>query len=282
MPSSGAVSQVAIEMSGVTCATLDELSVQWRELSDDYGEGGDDLWPHNTVARDVREYACGAVGRGDAPHLHDASEAVACRNLAAAAESALVGAYVMRGDEGDHSWRAFSAPAVVGDAAVELASRLSRVGVSDGVTPAGGAVPAPAGEQPAPPATALVTSLEVHAACGGAINPRLLFEPRALRGFVDDSMTERRERCGAGEEEVAVELARYRALEELLSAEGDGASGSAGAAGDAGRPRLHAASATYLRPVESREVRGCVFPHFIVARTMSGSLVGVVGNTVWT
>jgi hypothetical protein len=144
----------------------------WAECSYNYGvesddPNDDDRWTRNNIASDAVAFACGRLASprevGYAPeHLHDAAEARACAELAAAAEERLRGAYTYRGDEGDHPWRAFVSPALLG-------------------------APAPAG------AAGLVTAAEIAAAFGGALSPRQRFAVSPMAVEVDRAEAEQRD-----------------------------------------------------------------------------------------
>jgi len=134
------------------------LDSPWLEICETYGADNraspqdDGQWTHNALARGAVEFACGRVARaGDAgAHEHADGDAAACAALADAAAAALAGTRVGHGDEGDHEWRRFVAPALAAG--------------------------------PAPPA-GCVTEAELRAALGGALCPapalRLVLQPLA-------------------------------------------------------------------------------------------------------
>lgn len=176
----------------------------------------DSRWLRNAVAADYVVLSCGQLSSGTDNHPpHEPGEAERCVELAQSCAAALSGVYVQRGDESDHCFEPFSAPAAAG----------------------------------AP--WARVDEGALSAACGGALCPQLRFEATPLADYLD----------GCEEDEEA-----YRSLAALFEAEG-------------------CSQATCFRPLELSEgdLRlTCVYPHFIVALTPGGSLVGVFGLTVWT
>lgn len=121
------------------CARCDASAHPWREAADTYGltlqeavawntdgnrnnnnnvastHNADARWVRNAVAADVVGCTCGAVGSAStwAP-LHCAKEAALCRAIADECVAALAGVDVRRGDESDHPWCAFVAPATPG------------------------------------------------------------------------------------------------------------------------------------------------------------------------
>lgn len=101
-----------------------------------------------------------------------------------------------------------------------------------------------------------ISGEELLAAACGALWPALVFSPRPLA----EVAAELDAREG---EEATNEGAAWRAAAAALEA--------AGARGGA-----------YLRPVERGGFGPSVMPHFLLARTPAGSLVGAVGATVWT
>jgi len=143
-----------------TCDAAPALLAPWLEVMDSYGveDGGlgpnaDPRWPRNVLATDAVLRACGRPCSASvvAPALpHAPGDAAACAAAAAAMAAALAGLYVRRGDEGDHAWFAFSAPALAGAA------------------------------EPPPPLDALVLQDELRAACGGALSPHIAYRSTAL------------------------------------------------------------------------------------------------------
>jgi len=240
------------------CAPLPNapLAPHWLELCADYDVGEDDAalpFVNNNVARDAVAFPCGRIASAAAaaPHAHAAGEAERCGAIAARAEAALAGLYVGLGDEGDHRWRAFSAPALLG---------------GHGGGDAGGAV------------GGLVTPAELRAALGGALVPGLEFRAVPLADALADFARRRETEVDPAREpnRVAGEGECFGAFERALGGGGVGNNVAAAAGFEHG-------SQTYLRPLDVRVAGGgCVFPHFLVARTLGGSLVGVLGSTVWT
>jgi hypothetical protein len=200
----------------------DSLSaLAWEEAADTYGfdsaePAADSRWLRNAVSLNYVVFSCGRLSSGTDNHPpHEPGEAERCVELAQRCAAALSGVYVQRGDESDHRFEPFSAPAAAG----------------------------------AP--WARVDEGALSAACGGALCPQLRFEATPLADYLDG--------C---EEDVEA----YRSLAALFEAEG-------------------CRQATSFRPLELREGNlrlTCVYPHFIVALTPGGSLVGVFGLTVWT
>jgi hypothetical protein len=275
------------------------LPAPWRELAESYGvipapaprNDADAaaaaaaaearlLWPSNVVALDAVAFACGRVARGGGldGHAHDARELARCRALAARAQTLLAGTVVGRGDEGDHPWLAFCAPALLDGAAAPLAAAAAAAAGAGAIAAA-----ADAGEGAAPPLV-LVSEAELRRACGGALAPRLHFTSSALPQEAARYARELAEADhGGGAGGLANAAAAFSSLARFLAGELDGAEeGGEGEGEDEDEAAgLQRGSATYLRPID-RHGCGAVFPHFAVARTGAGSLVGVVGATVYT
>ena len=131
---------------------------------------GDGRWTHNAVSADALVFACGrlasAAGGGGAAHAHAhvAGDEAACAALAEAAAAALAGSRVGRGDEGDHAWLPFTAPAL-----------LAAAGAGAGAAAGGG-----------------VTEEELRAALGGALcpAPALRLVPVRLAAALDEWMAD--------------------------------------------------------------------------------------------
>jgi hypothetical protein len=272
------------------CARLvAALPAPWRELAESYGvvaapAPGDNadadaaearlLWPNNVVALDAAAFACGRLARGGGldGHAHDARELERCRALAARAQTLLAGTVVGRGDESDHPWLALCAPALLGGAAAPPAAA--------GANAAAAAAVADAGAAP----LLLVSEAELRRACGGALAPGLRFASSALPQEAARCARELAEADhGGGAGGLANAAAAFSSLARFLAGELDGAEeGGEGEGEDEDEAAgLQRGSATYLRPLD-RHGCGAVFPHFAVARTGAGSLVGVVGATVYT
>ena len=116
--------------------------------------------------------------------------------------------------------------------------------------------PPPAPE--VPPPRGLVSGEELLSAACGALWPELAFAPPRPAAEVAAELDAREG------EEATNEGAAWRAAAAALEAAG-------------------ARGAAYLRPVERGGGFGpSVWPHFLLARTPTGSLVGAVGATVWT
>jgi hypothetical protein len=164
----------------------------WQEVMDSYGieseaPNSDPRFPHNCVASDARVLACGrlqsaSVVTSALPHAP--SEVAACRAAAARIEALLADRYVSRGDEGDHRWRAFSAPALEGERAAEAA---------------------------------LVGEDELRSACGGALWPAVKYRCSPLAAEIA-RVREEDEENGAAEAEALQALADEAARELGLRA----------------------------------------------------------------
>ena len=133
-------------------------------------------------------------------------------------------------------------------------------------------------------AGAPVTVAELQRACGGALRPTMRFASEPLAEAMAGFARRREERGGDDANAISDEAAAFDALALTLTGGGGGGGGGDGeiAAEDV---EVDAGSAVYLRPVEDfggGGGGGCVYAHFIVARTARGSLFGVVGSTVWT
>ena len=267
------------------CARLDgPLPAPWRELSEAYGveapAGADAaarLWPNNGIALDAVAFACGRVARGDdagGDHAHDAHELARCRALAARAQTLLAGTVVGRGDESDHAWLAFCAPALLGDdeapAAAEAAAAAAAADAAVAAAENGAGAAANASD-----AALLVSEAELRRACGGALCATLRFERAALPQAAEQHarrLAEEAEHDGGGGGHANA-AAAFCSLARLLACDEGGGEGEAAG--------LQRGSATFFR-AHDRAGSGCVYPHFAVARTAAGSVVGVVGATVWT
>jgi hypothetical protein len=262
------------------CARLvAALPAPWRELAESYGvvaapAPGDNadadaaearlLWPNNVVALDAAAFACGRLARGGGldGHSPDARELERCRALAARAQTLLAGTVVGRGDESDHPWLAVCAPALLGGAAAGAIAAAADAG------------------EGAAPLLVLVSEAELRRACGGALAPGLHFASSALpqeAARYARELAEADRAGGAGG--LANAAAAFSSLARVLAGELDGA--EEGEEGEDEAAGLQRGSATYLRPLDCHGC-GAVFPHFAVARTGAGSLVGVVGATVYT
>ena len=156
----------------VTCRLDPRRLDHWSECRDNYGierenPNDDDRWTNNSVASDAVAFACGRLASPReagyaSEHLHDTVEARTCTELAAAAEERLRGAFTHRGDEGDHPWRAFAAPAILGAAAPAVVAGL-------------------------------VTAAEIAAAFGGALSPHQRFAISPMAAEVDRAEAEQRD-----------------------------------------------------------------------------------------
>jgi len=126
-------------------------------------------------------------------------------------------------------------------------------------------VPLIVGEAPfaAAEAAGPLDAAALRAACGGALQPELGFEARAA----DDASLVEFDAAAAAAGDVDAQRNMDDAIAWLAAVHELGA-------------RL--GRITYLRPLEGRDTRGCVFPHFLVGVTQAGSLAGVFGLTVWT
>ena len=147
-----------------TCDAAPELLAPWREVMEAHaldgglGPNADPRWPHNTLATDALVRACGrpCSASVNAPALaHAPGDAARCAAAAAAMAAALAGLYVRRGDEGDHAWFAFCAPALLSS-------------------------------EPPPALDALVQQEELRAACGGALSPHIAYRSTALAAEAAD------------------------------------------------------------------------------------------------
>lgn len=185
----------------------------WRELSETYGVDNrgspqdDAQWQHNALALGAVQFACGRLAcAGDAgAHDHVPGDAEACAALADAAAAALAGTRVGRGDEGDHEWQRFVAPALA------------------------------AGP---PVAAGCITEAELRAALGGALCPppalRMVLQPLAAamdsweRDFADGDE-------GADPNMLADAVAPLRAVREVLLGGDGGASAAYARPADGGR-----------------------------------------------
>jgi len=170
--------------------------------ADDAEAAGAARWTHNALASDVRQFACGrlasAADAAAGAHSHAAGDAAACAALAAVAAAALAGAYVGRGDEGDHHWLPFVAPALAGAPAAVVGA---------------------------------VREAELRAALGGALcpAPALRFAPQPLAEALRAWELE----LAAGDEggdpnRLADALAPLRALRQTFLAAGGGGGGGGG------------------------------------------------------
>ena len=119
----------------------------------------DPRWPHNVLALDAQALHCGRLASASASVCvaaplrgHAPGAPAQCAALAASMAARLQGLLVRRGDESDHAWFAFSAPALAGAAAA-----------------LGGG---------------LVTEEELRAACGGALSPHVRFKCSSLEAEV--------------------------------------------------------------------------------------------------
>jgi hypothetical protein len=176
----------------------------WQELCRTYGVDNrgspqdDPQWQRNALALGAVQFACGrlACAGGAGAHDHAPGDAEACAALADAAAAALAGTRVGRGDEGDHEWRRFVAPAL---------------------------------EAGPPPAAGTVTEAELRAALGGALCPapalRMVLQPLAAtldaweRDFADGDE-------GADANTLADAVAPLRAARDVFLA-GDGRASAA-------------------------------------------------------
>ena len=156
---------------------------------DGYGVEGctlpnaDPRWPRNCLALDAQAMQCGRLMSTSvaAPlHGHAPGASAQCAALAASMAARLQGLLVGRGDESDHDWFAFSAPALAGAGAA-------------------------AGE-------GLVTEEELRAACGGALSPHVRFKCTSLEAEVAV--------CRAAEEPQAGEADALQALCALAQGAG--------------------------------------------------------------
>ena len=233
----------------------------WLELTASYGvDARDDVqedgrWTHNALCADAVIFECGrlasAADGGNVAHEHAVGDEAACAALAGAAAAALAGTYVGNGDEGDHAWLAFAAPALAAEGAVDGAAADAGAGIIAGAGAGGGCV----------------TEAELRAALGGALcpAPALRLVPRPLAAALDDWQAELAAGDeGADQNRLEDAIAPLQALRAAFLA-GDGA-----------------ASATYIRPAEGARRCGAVLPHFILRRTAAGGLAGVSGFTVYT
>jgi hypothetical protein len=184
----------------------------------------DPRWFWNSIAADAVGYSCGRIGsaRDERPHRHRSSEVKLCHDVARRCAEILEDCLVPFGDEGDHPWFPFAAPAILDEA---IPGRL--------------------------------TFDVLQRACGGALYPDLAPSFQPLRKIIEEV-------AGQGREKE--ELSAYSELVAYLEKHRE--------------LRLP----TYIRPREdcSGDNPASVVPHFFVALTKNGSLVGVAGLTVWT
>lgn len=146
----------------------------------------DPRWARNVLSSDAVFRACGRMHTGFVAEgvAHAPGDLALCRSLASAWEAALEGVYVRRGDEGDHTWAAFCAPAL------------------EGVT---------APDEP------VVSQEELRLACGGALSPYVSYTATPLQEELH------RMREEAEEEGQLAELQAFEGLEALAEGLGGSA-----------------------------------------------------------
>jgi hypothetical protein len=234
-----------------TCASIPDALLPWSEAMDRDGiQGEDPEFSNANVAAGSVALACGRLSLPSscfAPgRSHAKAEVQLCKAAAAAAAAAAAEADIPVGcgDEGDHYWQAFCAPAFVEEEAAAAAA-------------AGGG--AKAKRPPVPTEEAL------HAAFGGALLPELKFKVEPLQRRVQELIAEgQEEEEGAGNSNAKAE--QMLAIEAALK--------------NAGVSSISFFRA--LEGRDRGERGGCVFPLFVLGCTAAGSLCGVAGLTVWT
>jgi len=93
-----------------------DLCLAWKQAAEAWNPGKRKLesrWLRNTIANDFVVFSCGQLSSGTENHpLHEPGEGQRCASLARQCASALASVNVVPGDESDHSYEPFSAPAV--------------------------------------------------------------------------------------------------------------------------------------------------------------------------
>ena len=235
----------------------------------------DPLFYWNSIATDAYGYDCGLMASrsrgGDLSlHRHDTDDLELCRSVAANAEGILKGINVGHGDEGDHPWVAFIAPAIVKDGVV------------------GGGVSGPR-DGTVVSWAALVAAM--HGALWPSFGDPLISSETAVGTDVNHPSVGASRSAGTAEP-LTTAVSRLR--EDITAAESRGEADDASARAELAALesllRYFTASTglsapTYLRPSSGDYAQDNgmpVVPHFLVCETGRGSIVGVSGLTVWT